>query len=188
MTTTELVPDVRAQLELTIEHFNANHADTVLFMAQFAADRPDADDAEILDVDTSGVDLRVAAAGVAGMVRIGFDVPVSSVADVRRSVLATIEGARSAAGDTHPMTSLEREFVTNPRLPTMVSTVVEVRTLSPNLREVVLEGGFETFHSSGGDQFVYLMVPRLGGPAIADDHTMAAQQAADPDTAHHAAY
>ncbi len=188
MTTTELAPEVLEELELTIEHFNADHPDTVLFVARFAADRPDADDAEIASVDSGGVDFRVAAGGATGRARLHFTSIASTAAEVREQLLATIGAARANAGEGHPLTSLEREYVTNAALPTLVSTVVDVRSIGPNLREVVVEGGLETFASRGGDQFVYLMVPRIGGPPVPDDHTVAAQQSADPATAPHGAY
>ncbi len=73
-------------------------------------------------------------------------------------------------------------------LTTFVTSVAEVRDLTPNLREIVLSGGLESFSSLGGDQFVYLMVPRPGGTEIPDGSTMAALQSAEPDDAPLAAY
>jgi NADPH-dependent ferric siderophore reductase len=66
-------------------------------------------------------------------------------------------------------------------LPTMHSTVAEARWLTPVLREVVLEGGFERFRSFGGDQFAYLFVARPGG-VLPDAYSMALHRTADPTT------
>ena len=84
-------------------------------------------------------------------------------------------------GDTVALTSIEEEFVSTATLPTLISYVAAVRDLTPNLREIVLEGGLEQFASAGSDQFVYLMVRRDGGPDVPDGHTMADQMAAGRD-------
>ena len=73
-------------------------------------------------------------------------------------------------------------------LPTFVSHVAEITDQSPNVREIVLEGGLDRFVSLGGDQFVYLMVQRPGGTEVPTDHTMAAQLGADPGTGPIGAY
>lgn len=186
--TQTLAPDVLAALDLTIEHFNANHADTVLFVARHAGGALEADDAELVAVDSGGVDLRVVIDGTQQRSRLEFAKEATTTDEVRAEVLATIGVARERVGDAVPLTSIEQEFVRNGQLPTLVTAVESVRTITPNLREVVLEGGLESFASVGGDQFVYLMVPRVGGVPVPDDHTMAAQRASDPATAPHAAY
>jgi NADPH-dependent ferric siderophore reductase len=66
--------------------------------------------------------------------------------------------------------------------------VAEVAELTPNLRQVVLQGGLVGFVSIGGDQFVYLMVRRGGGAELPADHTLSAQLDADPRTGPMAAY
>jgi NADPH-dependent ferric siderophore reductase len=64
-------------------------------------------------------------------------------------------------------------------LSTMHSSVAEARWLTPNLREVVLEGGLDDFDSWGGDQFAYLFVARPGG-ILPADYTMSAHRTAEP--------
>ena len=58
---------------------------------------------------------------------------------------------------------------------TFVAHVVAVTHLSPDLSEVVLHGGLDDFETGDGDESVYLMVRRAGGPDIPADHTMGAQ-------------
>lgn len=185
---TDLAPEVAAEIDLTIEHFNANHADTVLFVARHLGGCIDADDAEIASVDSTGAEVDVVVEGTPSRVTLGFEAPATTVADVRARMMATITRARAAAGPDVPSTSIERELATVPTLPTFVTSVDEVRDLTPNLREIVLAGGLEAFPSDGGDQFVYLMVPRMGGPEIPDGYTMADLRVADPDDAPLAAY
>jgi NADPH-dependent ferric siderophore reductase len=90
--------------------------------------------------------------------------------------------------DRVPLTTLEQQVTPTQSLPTLVSHVAEITDLSPNLREIVLEGGLEDFVSRGGDQFVYLMVRRPGGAQVPADHTMAAQLDTKPGTGPIAAY
>lgn len=181
-----------AELDATIEHFNANHADTVLFVARYGARRDDITDAEWLGVDDHGADLSIrVAGGGAETLRMPFPSIASSADDVRAHVLGTLDQARTAAGESVALTSLEREFATNPTLPTFAAEVAEVSDLSPNLREIVVEGDFHGLTSHGHDQFVYVMVPRDASRPIPADHTMAAQKAsmvADPDAAPLGAY
>ena len=50
---------VRERVDDTVEHFNANHADTVLLLARHAAGAVDAVDAEVVAVDTQGIGFAV---------------------------------------------------------------------------------------------------------------------------------
>jgi NADPH-dependent ferric siderophore reductase len=185
---TDLAPEVAAALDLTIEHFNANHADTVLFVARHLGGCAEAVDAEIASVDSTGAEVDVVVDGTPSRVRLGFETSATTVDEVRAQVMATITRARDAAGPDVPPTSVERELATVATLPTFVTNVAEVRDLTPNLREIVLAGGLDAFPSVGGDQFVYLMVPRPGGPEIPDGYTMADLREADPDNGPIAAY
>ncbi|MCB0967248.1 MAG: SIP domain-containing protein [Ilumatobacter sp.] len=171
--------DVRAQLAETVEHFNANHADTVLLVARHVAGAESATDAEIVDVDTLGATLTVRAGGHVVAGRVDFTEPVRSAAEVQQQVFAAIGRARAEAGDTVPTTSLERELVTTASLPTFVTEVSSVRTLTPELREIVLSGGLDDFPSLGADQFVFVMVPTAEAP-IGEHYSMADWRVADP--------
>ncbi|TDT17934.1 NADPH-dependent ferric siderophore reductase [Ilumatobacter fluminis] len=173
-----LAPAVREQLDETLEHFNANHADTVLLVARHVAGAESALDAEIVDVDTAGATITVRAAGHELGGRIEFTQPVSTVADVQQQVLAAIGRAREVAGDAEPITSMERELATTATLPTFVTSVASVRTVTDEIREIVLAGGLDGFPSKGADQFVFVMVPTAEAP-IHDGYTMAEWRDAD---------
>ena len=95
---------------------------------------------------------------------------------------------RSGVADSGGEAARERRRFSVQSLPTFVSNVAEITDRSPNVREIVLEGGLETFVSLGGDQFVYLMVRQPGGADVPADHTMFAQLAADPLTGPIGAY
>jgi NADPH-dependent ferric siderophore reductase len=67
-------------------------------------------------------------------------------------------------------------------LRTYSARVVEIRDLSPNLREVVIEGSFDGFVSRGGDQFAYLFVNRGNGAEVPADYSMASWREGDAAT------
>jgi NADPH-dependent ferric siderophore reductase len=95
---------------------------------------------------------------------------------------------RSGVADSGGEAAHERRRLSVQSLPTFVSNVAEITDRSPNVREIVFEGGLDTFASLGGDQFVYLMVRQPGGADVPADHTMSAQLAADPMTGPIGAY
>ncbi len=168
---TTLTEAALAEIGETIEHLNANHADSVLFVARYGAGCPDAQDAEITVVDAHGVEFALGDAG--GSVRIDFADPIVSRLDLQVQMFSVLATAREQVGDSVGLTSLEVELATNPTLPTFIVEVAEVRELNASLLEIDLRGGLEGFTSVGGDQFVYLMVPQGDGEVIPDDWTMA---------------
>lgn len=191
MSSTALAEDVLVQLDATLEHFNGNHADTLLLLARFAAGCPEADDAEAVAIDAAGIDLAVRVHGERRRARLDFPSTVATLADVQAQFFGRLDEARATAGSSIPLTSLERELDSTATLPTFITGVAEVRSLTPNLREVVFAGGLDAFEPVGADQFLYLMVPRPGAEPIPADHTMAVQMeaaAADPDDAPFGAY
>jgi NADPH-dependent ferric siderophore reductase len=175
-------------LEELIEHFNANHADTVLFLVRHAATRDDAGDAEVIRIDRLGIDFDIVAGGAPDTARLEFPEPASTATEVHERVLRAVGEARAGVGDRVPLTSLEDELASTRSLPTFVSQVAQITDRSPNVREIVLEGGLDGFVSRSGDQFVYLMVRRDGCAEIPADHTLAAQLDADAETGPIAAY
>ena len=185
---TTLSEEVRTRLEVTLDHFNGDHADTMLLLARFAAGCPEADDAEAISVDVDGIDFAVRTRDGDRTVRARFPEPVTTMPEIQACFLDTITEARDRAGDLMAITSLERELANQRSLPTHVSEIADVRRITPDLMEIRLVGGLDDFRSAGGDQFVYLMVPRSPDHPIPDDHTMAAQMEADPDTAPLGAY
>jgi NADPH-dependent ferric siderophore reductase len=176
------------ELEELIEHFNANHADTVLFLVRHAVARGDAGDAEVVRVDRLGIDFDIVAGGASDTARLEFPEPASTATEVHERVLRAVAEARAGVGNRVPLTSLEEELASTRSLPTFVSHVAQITDRSPNLREIVLEGGLDGFVSSSGDQFVYLMVRRDGCAEVPADHTLAAQLDADAETGPIAAY
>ena len=181
MTDLTLPADVLTELDGVFEHYNASHADTVLFLVRHAADRPDADDAEIVAVDRLGAEFDIVAGGRRDRARLAFGEGVGTADEVSTRLYGHLAAARARVGDAVPLTTIEAELASTATRPTLVSNVAEVRDLTPNLREIVLEGGLERFESAGGDQFVYLMVGRDGGPDMPPDHTMADQMAGGRD-------
>ncbi|MEM7323202.1 MAG: SIP domain-containing protein [Actinomycetota bacterium] len=174
---TALSPEVREQVDLTIEHVNGNHADTVLFIARHHGSVPNATDAEAIDVDSEGLDVRVVVDGETTTTRLPFTNPVTTAPEVQGEVLGMISTARQTVGDAEPLTSLEEELATTGNLLTRVTQVAEVSELSPNLRRIILQGGLEDWVSLGADDFAFLFVPRSADDtSITEDFTMAAWQ------------
>jgi hypothetical protein len=151
--------DEQANVDAIIEHFNANHADTVLLLARGSLGRTGAFAAEAMGVDARGVDIAVTTAGGTEMVRLRFDSVVTTAAAVQTAMLDEITSSRAAVGEAVPETSMERELRVTPSLPTFITAVAEVVDLTPNIREVSFRGGLDDFRPLGGDHFAYLMVP-----------------------------
>lgn len=184
-----LADEVVDELALTIEHLNANHADTVLLLVRHATGLDDATDAELRSIDPAGFEATVAIGAHQVIGRGRFTEPVTTADEARTHLFELLRRAREAAGDSVPPTSLERELATTGSLPTFIGAVESARSLTPNLREIVVGGDLSGFESHGGDQFVYVIVPRRGGPEIPDGYTMAdARAAADADDAPLGAY
>lgn len=173
---------VRAEVDETLEHFNANHADTVLLLARFAAGVPEVSDAEAVTVDAEGLEFDIVAGARRTSARLAFPAPVATAADVSLAVLARLGEARAAVGDRSPITSLERELTEQAAIPTATAEVVRAGDLTANLREVVVGGpGLAGYRSVGGDQFVYVLVARPG-EVLPATYSMAEWMAADPQT------
>ena len=188
-----LAPDVREVVDETVEHFNANHADTVLLLARFAAGAAEASDAEAIAVDALGVDFEVrVGAGVAAprsVARARFPAPAVTLEEIQTAVFGLIAEARQGAGEDVPLTSLEREAAGRGTLPTFVTRVRAVAELTPNLREVVIGGPeLADFASAGGDQFFYVLVARTDDEPLPHGYTMADWMAADEATRPYGAY
>ena len=143
----------------------------------------------------TGDDRPSAAAIINDHLRLGLD-PAVIEADLEIGYAATLwqpGGDDDATSDMAveyrvPLGNTDPEPAPTRSPSTFVSRVAEITDRSPNLREVVLEGGLDGFRSSGGDQFVYLMVRRDGDAEVPADHTLAAQLDADPETGPIAAY
>lgn len=173
--TTSLAREVREVVDRDVEHLNADHPDTVLFLARHALGVDDAVDAEIVGVDTCGADIEVRGPDGSSRStrRLAFDEPVATATDVQTRLLTLLTTSREQVGDAVPLTSTERELATRAALPTMPVEVVAARTLTPKLREVVLGGELTQFVSHGLDQFVYVFAPRPEAAGVPDDYSMA---------------
>ncbi len=187
--TLTLDTEVQAEMELTLDHFNGSHADTVLFMTRHRGGQPGATGAEAVAVDASGIDVTATVDGRPLSVRLRFTEAVSTVPALREQVIGLIVGARREVGDGEPLTSLERELQLASTLTTFLTTVVEVDDLSPNLRRLIVRGGLEDYDPVGGDEFAYVLVPRdrAAGP-FPDDFTMATYQEASDEERPYGAY
>lgn len=76
-----------------VTHLNADHADSLLAMAQRFGGFPDATDATCLGADRYGLELRVSTPRGFAMTRVGYASPIASAADLRA---ATVDLARRA--------------------------------------------------------------------------------------------
>jgi putative heme iron utilization protein len=81
-----------------IEHLNADHAEACLLMAQRLGRRPEAETAVVTRVDRYGMDMEVTGPDGGGLVRLGFDEPVSSPDEIRAATVALARRARQAEG------------------------------------------------------------------------------------------
>lgn len=167
-----LAADQQEMVDAMIEHFNADHSDTVLFVARYGGACREASDAEIMHVGESAVTFEVTVDRSRHLTQMAYpdgamvtasDPTVGiTAADVQAVVFGCLQSARDMAGQTVPLTSIELEVANRSSLPTSHAVVSTVRSLTPNLREVVLEGDFEGVEVLGGDDFVYLIVAPPG--------------------------
>ncbi|MEM9454811.1 MAG: siderophore-interacting protein [Myxococcota bacterium] len=154
-------PKLTLEVEEVADHFNGNHADTVLLIARFAGGSYDATAAEIAKISPRGLTLAVEGV-TANDVLLAFESEVNSLEVLQASVMGLIVRSRQAAGNTVELTSIEREVANTKALQTFITQVVRTRSVTPNLREITLQGGLDAFRSIAGDQFVYLMVDKSG--------------------------
>lgn len=170
----------------SIEHINSTHADSVLFIARHHFDVAGATDAEIVSVDTDGVDIDVIVDSTIDRRRIGFHKPVHTQTDLQERLIGVVTETRYRVGDAVAPTSIERELAQRPRLRSYPVQVVRRDRLAPNLIEVVVTGDFDRFGVNGGDDFVYVIVARDG--ALPAGYEMAEFMATEPDQRPFGAY
>ncbi len=172
--------NVSTELDSVIDHLNAEHADSVLLIARHVGDRPGliearlvASTADHLEIaGTSDPTTHVGDESIAIPYR---GVPVT-LDDLRTELFDMLAAARERAGESVPLTSIERELAGSSDLSTFVTRVVACKRLTPHLAEVTVRGGLDTFGSLGGDQYVYVLLPPPGRTdlTVGTDFTWAA--------------
>jgi NADPH-dependent ferric siderophore reductase len=180
-TTAELDAELSTALDETLEHLNANHADTVLLVARFAAGCPEAEEAELAGIDSAGVNFDVMVRGGRTLVRWPFSSHISSTDDARARLYEGVAQARHAAGDRMEITSLEQESADQAGIRTFYTSISSISRLTDGLLELDLDGGLDEFVTLGGDQFFYLMVPQAGAEPIPDGYTIVDYMDQAPD-------
>lgn len=81
-----------------------------------------------------------------------------------------LQAARAADPDA-PLTSTERELRTTARLPTHHVLVSAVEDVAPRFRQITFRG-VDPGPDAGGDEFVYVIVPRPGEHSLPSASTM----------------
>lgn len=143
------------QLIADAEDLNGAYPDAVLFLARYAGHGPDASEAEIGAVDDGGVTLHILGSdGTRHRIHVAFEEPVTTLEQARTCLHSLFGRARSIAGDSVPLTSLEREIATSTRLPSFQTSVVDVEDLTPRLRQITFGGGLDDFTPAGPDQYL----------------------------------
>jgi hypothetical protein len=90
-------PDpVSPQAEGAIKHLNADHADTLVAMAQAHGGYPDTTAATCTGADRYGLDLRVVTQRGVAYTRIGFAAPIDSIDELRSATIELTRRARQA--------------------------------------------------------------------------------------------
>ncbi|MCC6438866.1 MAG: SIP domain-containing protein [Acidimicrobiales bacterium] len=162
---------VADQIEALLDQVNASHADTVRFVARHVAQGNGFEaaiaDAELTGADPGGVALTVVTDAGPTPLRLTFDDPASSPADVQAGLLAVLGAARAAAGSDEPLTSLEREYAAAASLPTRLGRIERRRALTANVVEVTI-AGLDGFTFGGGDEFSFVLVTNDGSELPAD--------------------
>ena len=153
------------ELAYVFEHLNSNHDDTVVFIARHLADEPAAAmvDARLQSASPDGITIACRRQdGSEYELEHRFGSPPESLDEVRGQLFGLLGAARDAADESVRLTSLEREIAGTDDLSTFITSVVAVRDLTPNLRQITFGGELDDFVSIGGDQFLYVLLPPAG--------------------------
>jgi NADPH-dependent ferric siderophore reductase len=168
------------ELDEVREHLNADHADTVGLIGRFLGGIQTAAavavggggaSAVIDRVDLDGIAVAVANTGADvghQTFRHPFAEPCATIDQVRVEFFSLLNAAREWAGDTVPLTSLERELFGN-EFTTFISEVAAVVDITPTLRQITFRGGLDDFESLGGDEFLYVLLPPRGRDELTVD-------------------
>lgn len=165
--------DVATELVAAIDDVNEQYHDTMLLLTALVEDVGSPVAAWVASVDPSGADIALQLPdGATIHRRLTFDATTRSLDQVHGQLHAMVARARDTADATVPTTSLERELASLRRLRTFVTEVVDVRDLTPSLRQITVRGGLDGFAPLAADQFLSVVVPHAPHVAIDDAVTM----------------
>lgn len=83
-----------AAAQRAIDHMNEDHRDSLIDMAKVLAGLGWAEDAELVAIDVRGLDIRAHGGGQSEVVRVDFDAPLASAAQLRDAVVVLARRAR----------------------------------------------------------------------------------------------
>ncbi|MBP0016222.1 MAG: DUF2470 domain-containing protein [Cyanobacteria bacterium SBLK] len=78
------------------KHMNKDHADAIALYARFFGNTPEATAAQMLAIDSQGMNLTVRAEGKETTLRIAFDRTLADAKDAHHTLVDMLEKARSA--------------------------------------------------------------------------------------------
>lgn len=156
VTEQQVVDEVHA----AFEHYNANHADTVLFIARHLVGGAELVAAELEGFDDTGITLEVIDADGPRTLHVPYEGEVAGGGDVQMQLYLHLGAARAADPDGE-LTSIERELAEQGSIPTRVVEVTKVTDLAPGLREITV-GGIRGHVPRGAEDFFLVILPRPG--------------------------
>ncbi|MEM9622797.1 MAG: SIP domain-containing protein [Pseudomonadota bacterium] len=165
---------LNAEIEEVVEHFNANHADTLTLIARVLIPRDDAVETQISAVAPAHITLTTSCKDhITSVDDVPLTEPKADLIGLQQNVLQLIASARLKAGNTIPATSMEEELARTATLITYHTQVAAVRDLTPTLREITVSGGLEQFVYPGSDAFVFVLTPHASVNQLPDGFDMA---------------
>lgn len=81
-------------IQLAIEHMNTDHADAVLAYAQGLAGLTWSESANLIAIDTEGIELLAIASEHQQVAKIPFSTPVSDLASLQKATVELVKRAR----------------------------------------------------------------------------------------------
>jgi NADPH-dependent ferric siderophore reductase len=145
-----------------IDALNTDFDDSILLVARWVCERPEAVRGTITGVDSRGFDLVVADPAGDHPHRIDFDEVVTDPNVIASALFTVVARARTISGEPGT-TSAERVMAEVSGIRTLFTTVSAVEDVHPHLRMVTFRGGdLETFAPLGPDTFLYLLLPPPG--------------------------
>lgn len=158
---------LRDSVDEITDHYNDQHADTVLFIARQYLGYKDADEAQIRRVESDRACFSITSAKGAIEHEILLPVTVTSREQVSENFLNLLRQARQAAGSDVPQTSIEVELKQTASLLTYRCEVKSCEWITPAIRQVTFRG-LDSLVSPGWDAFMFVMVPEPGEMLHAD--------------------